>query len=365
MPSLTERQITRTVVHSFLTIALIGAIAWFAWTVRAVLVLILLAIVLATGLSPIVDALAGVHPPRARLRMSRGVATLLIYLVLLLGLSLLIVGFVPALVDQTESLIVTLPVYYEQLLEAARGLGQTYPFLGNLDQQLSAGLNDIAGNVSAIFSRAGSVLKVIGTVLSGLLSGVFLLVLTYYLIQEGRRVRGWLIAVLPRENRELASTVAERAQGRIGSWLIGQVALSLIIGSLTFIGLTIIGVPYSVLLAAIAAIGEVIPIVGPIFAAVPAVAIALFISPVKGLLTLGLAILIQQLENNLIVPQVMRRAVSLSPVVVLAAIMVGSEALGVVGAFLALPVAATISIIVDELLAQRDREERESADKAG
>ena len=355
---LTERQIIRVVVRSFLAIALLMLIGWFAWTVRSVLVLILLAVVLATGLGPVVDVLTGANPPRTRFRMARSVATLLIYLVLILALTLLVVGFVPAVANQAESLVVDLPIYYSQLLDTARYLGQTYPFLANLDQQLSASLNEIAGNASAIFGRAGSVLRLIGTLLSGLLSIIFLLVLTYYLIQEGDRVRGWLIWLLPEDSRALASSVAVRAQARIGSWLVGQFALSLIIGSMSFVGLSIIGVPYALLLAAIAAIGEVIPIIGPIIAAVPAIIIALFVSPLTGLLTLGLAILVQQLENNLIVPQVMRRAVDLSPVVVLAAIMIGSEALGVVGAILALPVAATISIVVDELLALRDHRKR-------
>ena len=119
---------------------------------------------------------------------------------------------------------------------------------------------------------------------------------------------------------------------------------------------------YAVLLALIAAVGEAIPLIGPIISAIPAVIVASFQSPLQGLLTLGLYILVQQLENNLIVPKVMERAVALHPLAVMLALLAGSELMGISGAILSVPVAAALSVLVREVrLGRREREERKQA----
>ena len=119
--------------------------------------------------------------------------------------------------------------------------------------------------------------------------------------------------------------------------------------------------PYALLLAVVAAVGELIPVVGPIIAAIPGVTVALFVSPVRALMAVALYILIQQLENNLVVPMVMRRAINLPPVVIMASLLMGSEVLGVIGAILSLPVAAAISVLVDSLIDLRDRRKAETS----
>jgi predicted PurR-regulated permease PerM len=161
------------------------------------------------------------------------------------------------------------------------------------------------------------------------------------------------VAFLPESRQVQACRVAEHIGQRLGGWVRGQLLLSAIIGTMTLVGLTIIGVPYAVLLSLVAAIGEAVPMIGPIVSAVPAIIIAFFVSPVQGFLTLGLYIVIQQLENNLVVPKVMGRAVSLHPVAVMLALLAGSELMGVTGAILAVPVTAALSVIVDEVRSQR------------
>ena len=140
---------------------------------------------------------------------------------------------------------------------------------------------------------------------------------------------------------------------RLGGWVSGQILLCVIIGSISWVGLTLIGVPYAVVLALIAGIMEAVPNIGPIIAAVPAVIIAALYSPWQALLVAILYIVIQQLENYIIVPRVMSRAVELHPLAVLLALMVGGELMGVLGAVLAVPVTAAISVIVDEIRAER------------
>jgi predicted PurR-regulated permease PerM len=365
---LSEQAALRVVFRSILLIVLVATLLWFAWTVRGVLVLLLIASILATGLTPIVDKISGRDSRTGKARMPRAVAVLLIYLALILLISLFAVGVMPPLIHQAEELVRNLPSYTEDLRGQLRALAEVYPFLAGLDQRLSDQLGNALGEFAAIFGQAAGVLRFALGLASGLLDFLLLLVLTLYLVVDGGQIRRWLIRLLPEESRPLAEGVTAGARHRISSWMIGQAALSLIIGTATYIGLTILGIPYALLLAVVAAVGELIPMVGPIISAVPAVIVALFISPVRALLTVGLYILIQQLENNLVVPMVMRRAINLPPVVVMAALLMGSEILGIIGAILSLPVAAAISVLIDELLDLRDRRstvERETVAASG
>jgi predicted PurR-regulated permease PerM len=188
---------------------------------------------------------------------------------------------------------------------------------------------------------------------SGTLDAIFALIVALYLTVDNRRILAYLVGFLPTDRRVQAQEVAGRIGVRFGGWVRGQLLLSAIVGLVILAGLSVIGVRYAFLLALLAAIGEAIPLVGPVFSAVPAVVIAFTQSPVQGFLTLALYVVVQQLENHLIVPRVMGRAVELHPLAVILALLTGGELLGVTGAILSVPVAAAISVIVDE--ARRER----------
>ena len=352
---MTEQAVFRVVIRSILFTVLLGALLLFAWTVRSVLVLLLVATILATGLGPGVDTLAGADPRTGRTRVPRAAAVLFLYLLLIGFIALFALGVTPPLYHQAEEFVRNIPVYSEIARQMLRDLGQVNPALAGLEDRLAGGIGGALSEFATISSQATSVLRFALGLASGLLDLLLLLVLTLYLIVDGPQIARWLVSLLPEGNRSLASEVLAGASQRISSWLLGQAALSGIIGLTTFVGLTILGVPYALLLAVVAAIGELIPMVGPIFAAIPAVVIALFISPVLALLTVGLYILIQQLENNLVVPMVMRRAINLPPVVIMVSLLMGSEVLGIVGAILSLPVAAAISVLVESLVTLRRR----------
>ncbi len=349
-----QQQAWQLIVRTVFFVLLVGAVAWFAWTVRSVLVLLLVAIILATGLSPVLDFIAGEYPPRRVLRLPRALAILVVYLTLIAGLALIVVVIIPPLADQIETLVAGLPTYAEWARGTFAGLAAAYPFLVGWDQRIIEGIEASLGGLGGLASQASTVLRFALGVANALLTLLLLLVLTFYLVIDGENLWRGTLHLLPAETRPLVDHVIARARLRIGAWLVGQLLLSLIIGTATFVGLLVLGVPFALLLAVIAAIGELIPMLGPILAAVPAVIVASFKSPFLGLLTVGLYILLQQLENHIVVPQVMRRAVDLPPVVVIVALLMGSEVLGVVGAILALPVAAALSIFVSELLALRD-----------
>ena len=183
---------------------------------------------------------------------------------------------------------------------------------------------------------------------------IFTFVLALYLTVDGDRVRRYAIEFLPCERRAQALLITERIGLRLGAWARGEALLAAIVGGMTWIGALLIGLPYAAALALIAAVGEVVPNVGPIVAAAPLIAFGLLSSPTQAALALLLAVLVQQLENNLIVPRVMGRAVDLHPVAVMLAILGGAELLGIPGALMGVPVAAGVSVVIAELKQERD-----------
>ncbi len=344
-----EHAILRIVFRSILLLILLIVVLWFLWSVRAVLVLVLIAGVLAMGLSPAVDVLSGQEGRRAFLLMPRAVAVLLIYVTIVLGLALIFVGIVPPLVSQTEAFLQHMPAYLDAARQELRALGDSYEFLQGLDVRAAQVLQDSLGGLGGALSQAPQVISVAVGLFSGAFSVLIVFVLTLYLIVDSGGMRRSLMGLVPPENRPLAEVTIDRIRRRIGNWLLGQILLSAIIGVAAFVGFLVIGLPYALLLAVITAVGELIPLVGPVLSAVPAVLVALTVSPLHALVTLILFIVIQQLENHLIVPQVMRRAIDLPPAVVIVALLMGAELQGLIGAVLALPVAAALSVIIQEL----------------
>ena len=342
----------RTVLFVFLLLFLV----WLVVQLRSVVVQVLLAIILSAGMTPLVDRVTraatewrwGWKPPRA-------VIVLVLYLLLIGLITLLGTLTIPPLFREIESLAIQIPTYLQRLQIWLEPLVAAYPLLADFatPDGLTQQLQRFSSQLTSLLSQALVVVRFAFGLVSGAFNTIFLLVLALYMTSDSRRIVDYLVAFLPYDRQSQASQVSARIGARLGGWVRGQLLLSAIIGSLTWVGLTVLGLPYALLLALIAAIGEVIPMIGPIISAVPAVLIAFIYSPLQGFLTLGLYVIIQQLENHLIVPKVMERAVALHPLAVLLALLAGSELMGVTGAILSVPTAAAISVVVDEIRRQR------------
>jgi predicted PurR-regulated permease PerM len=191
-------------------------------------------------------------------------------------------------------------------------------------------------------------------VLGGLFGFVTILILTFYFLVEGWRMRERLLWLFPRSKRARVDAASRDITVKISAWLGGQLLLGAIIGLTSAIGLWLLGVPFFYVLALIAGIGEMIPIVGPILAAIPAVAVASSISLKKALFVIIFFVLQQQFENHVLVPKVMQRQVGISAVTVIVALLIGGKLLGIAGAILAVPTAAILQVILTEFL---DRDE--------
>jgi predicted PurR-regulated permease PerM len=288
-----------------------------------------------------------------RRRVPRWLAILLLYVAFLLVAALILALVLPPLVQQVGQLAQDMPAYLDQLQRFLIARGVLKPrtswtaLLPNL-QQPGAVLTNVFGAVQGVLGVFGALITV--------------LILPFYLLLESASIHASLLRTVKPENRARADRMARAATIKVGAWLGGQLLLSVIIGTTATIGFWIIGVPYFYVLGLLAAVGEMIPVVGPIIAAVPAILLGLTVSPQTALIVLAYCWAQQFVENNLLVPRIMERQVGVSPVTIMVALLVGSTLLGLVGAILAVPSAAIVQLILREHFA-RDEEEPGAADQ--
>ena len=328
-------------VALLLKVLIVVAAVYFLYRVLDVLVLVFVAIIFATALEPAVNWMNRNHIPRV-------LAVLMLYLVIFLVLSLIVVLMVPPLVSQVTELARSFPYYYERLLSIfsyVSGSGQD-EVAGTLQQSLQ--------NLGANLTQAtSSIVATLVSIFGGILQFIVLLTVDFYLVIEEDGIIRFIRTVTPSTYQPYISQMMRRLKSKLGLWLRGQLLLMLIIGVLTYIGLTLLGAKYALILALWAGITEIIPYVGPILGAVPAVFLALSVSPLQALLVVALYLVVQQLENNIIVPMVMRRTVGLNPIVSIIAIAIGAKLGGVIGAILSIPVAVSVGVFLSDFFEKR------------
>lgn len=306
------------------------------YLIRDVLMILFISLILASAVDAPVDWLEKRKIPRV-------VGILSLYVVLFSILALLFVLFVPILTEQTQQFITTFPYYWNGFISSFEYLKVHYGFSGEAIEtfrKFTVGLASQGGN--GLFSFLSGIL-------GGIFSSMLILVLTFYMVVEEDAVKKTLRFLAPQRYQTSLTKLLYQMQRKIGTWLWGQILLSLIVGVLSYIGLVALEMPYAFVLSIIVAIAELIPYIGPILASIPAIILAFTISPLLALSVIILYIVIQQLENNILVPKVMEKTVGLNPIVSLAAVLIGARLGGIIGAFLALPVATAFSVIMDFL----------------
>lgn len=182
---------------------------------------------------------------------------------------------------------------------------------------------------------------------SGMLSVMLVLVITYHLVVQKNALGAMIHVIVPEQHRGRVEKILTTAQERIGGWALGQATLALFIGGMSFLGLSLLGVESALVLAIVAGLTELVPYVGPILGAVPALVVALADNPLKALLVLALYILIQRIENDLLVPRIMHKAIGINPVFIIIGVLVGAKVGGIGGAILALPLIAALVAVHD------------------
>lgn len=307
--------------------------------IRDILAALVVSIILAAALSPAVKFLEA-------WRIPRWLSILLAYTLAIGVISLALILIVPPLVDEIVQLTADFPNYYKQI----RDVLISYQQLPTLEE-LPKIVRDVAGTISTeLQSVAGGLFNALSSLVGGFLQVIFVLVLTYYLLAEPAGLERFIRFLVPKSHEEQALRILLACQERVAGWLRGQLVLSFLVGLAVYIGLTVLGVRSALVLALIAAITELVPIIGPILGSVPAVFLALTQSPLKAGLVVLLFLVVQQLENNLLVPRVMRRATGLDPVVTILAILVGGKLGGIGGMVVAVPIVTILSVFYDEFV---------------
>jgi predicted PurR-regulated permease PerM len=329
--------------------ALAVVIVWCAFLVREVLLLIYVSGLLAVGFSPVVRLIERQKVlPIGTGRFPRWLAILVLYVILigtLTGIGFLVV---PPLVHQSQQLWTAIPDMFNQVQEFLIEKGVITEHLTWTEAVKRAPTGGREGAVGTVF---GAVAGVVG----GLFGLVTILILTFYILIEAASLRNTMLRLFPAQNRQRVAAASRDITVKVSAWLSGQLLLGAIIGSSSAIGLWLLGIPFFYVLALLSGIGELIPVIGPVLSAIPAIAVAASVSLNKVLLVILFFIAQQQFENHILVPKVMARQVGVSAVTVIVALLIGGKLLGILGAILAVPTAAILQVVLAEIVAAREK----------
>src|SRR3989344_1357028 len=312
----------RTIIFTVLFIIFIG----FLYYVKDIILQLFVALLIMTILNPTVTKLQ-------RYKIPRALSVSIVYLILLALLVFSIATLIPALVDQTTKFAGAIP----RLLE-------------ELDIQIFV-IDQVTREVtSQIGNLPSQILRLSISVVTNIISLLTVFIFALYFLLARNKLDQHLSSLVTREQAKRVDVVLARLEKELGGWARGQLILMLLVGFATYIGLLILGIPYALPLALLAAVFEIVPNLGPFLSAIPAVVVGLGISPFTGLAVAALGFLIQQIENYVFVPKVMERSANVSPVVTLLALVIGFRIAGVVGAVLSVPVVITSRVLLSEFL---------------
>jgi len=357
-----ELGISRALYRGGLFLLVIFIAALILHELIGVLMQLFVASIIAAAMTPIVNSIvASERMRRSRWQPPRGVVVLLTYLVA--ALIAVTFGFVVvrAVVREIAMLLEDLPQYAEAFKTWLASVVAAYPGVHDvdLDTWIALNMQMALGGLPAALSGMLTFVGFATSLLGGFLTVLFTVFMALYLTVDAPRMRDYLVVFWPAGRRPRVSRMANEMGARLGHWAIGQGVLCLIIGGGAWLGLQLIGVPYAVLLGLVWALAEFVPGIGPFLSAIPSILLGFAVSPAIGVAAAVFSLAWSQVENNVITPKVMGNAVELHPLVILIALLVGSELLGAPGALLAIPVAATLAVIVDEIRLERVRSEVE------
>ena len=330
----------RSIVRTVLVIVCVALILYLLYLLRKPIGWLLISTFLAVALSPLVN--------RAARHMKRGLAIAVVYVGLLLIPILLIALIVPPLITEANNFAENVPQYADDVTEFVqenerlRDLNEDYDITGKLEEE--------AAKLPERLGGAAGTLRDIGFgIVSSLFALLTILVMTAFLLGSGHTWVQSIIASRPPAQRDRLRRSLEHMAGAVSGYVAGALTIAVIAGVATYIVLTILGVPFSGPLAVLAGLMSLIPMVGATIAAVLIGVVTLFEDfPTTTIIWAVWAIVYQQLENNLIQPQIQKRTVNVHPFITIVAVLFGGTLLGVMGAIIAIPIAASIQILLRE-----------------
>lgn len=314
--------------NQFILALFLLGVGWLFLQIKEVFVIIFTSYIIMASLLPFVEFLK-------KQRIPRVVAVLIAYFTTLTLLVLLIFPLIPFFSAQIQAFFVSLPFYFDQLAHIL-GIDVASVQIGSL---VASEFQLIGSNIFVVTSK----------IFGGLFSVVTVFVISFYLLMDHARITQNIIDFFPKRSAATIGSVLALIEEKLGAWLRGQIVLSAFIGFVTWVALVILGLEFALPLALIAGILEIVPTIGPIISAVPALVVALTISPAKAVFVVVAYLAIQMLENNILVPKIMQKAVGLNPIVIIIGIMIGSKLMGALGALLSIPFISMLLIIFRSL----------------
>lgn len=319
---------------TILRIILFGILFWSLFVLRDVLLMLIGAVIIAFAIEPLAHKLREYKVPR-------GVSVVVVYLFLVSVIAIAVTLILPILAQQTIQLSSQVPQIIQALEEKFGGLlGFDSELVApQLQQSLSSVGNNLTNVSSVVFQQTRSIF-------SGALSLLLVFIIAFYLVIEEDALKKLFRFIVPRQHMPYVELMIDRIQTKLGRWVLAQMFLGLVIGLAVGLGLWMIGVKYALALGLVAGLLEVFPVIGPLIAGVLGTTIALSQSFTLGIFVLVMYVIIQQVENHILIPNIMRKATGLNPLVTLIAVLLGGRLAGLVGVILSVPVATIISIIL-------------------
>lgn len=310
---------------------------WFLYVIRDVLLMLLAAIVIAAAIEPVADYLS-------RYKIPRSLSVVVVYGLIIALLGAVTTLLIPALAAQISQLAHSIPDLSERV-----GRDTLFRIIPS---------GELAGSLRQILIRLGDSLTQISfdvfqrtrSIFSGIISVLFVFMVAFYMVIERDALKKMFQMIIPARHMSYVNGLIDRATKSIGRWVLAQIVLAFIVGCVVSLGLWILGFPYALVLGLLAGILEIIPVIGPVIAAIPGIVVGLSLSLLYGVIALVFYIVIQQTENNILVPNIMRKATGLNPLVTIIAVLLGARLAGVVGAMLAVPLATIVNIFWSDMM---------------
>ena len=335
-----------TIHRGWIKLIVIGIFIYLLSQVTAVFFPLILAVVLSFILHPLVRIFCR---PLGKFSLPQPLAVIISFIVALGIIIALGTLILTPLVIEFNKFLVNLPELMERIQDLSMTFGQNTN-IAYLPQNIQSLVEQILSIVTSFFvGLAGKVVNGIFTFATKTIELVVVPVLAYYFLTDWLVLKEGVVTVFPENARKKVDEIIEEMGSVISSYIRGQAVISLIIGALVAVGMYVIDVDYPLVLGLVATLTETIPIIGPIIGSMPAICLAYLVSPILAVKTAAFYIVIHQLENHIIVPNIMGHTIALHPVVIIISLLIGGQLLGIVGMILAVPVAALLRVLYKHL----------------
>lgn len=316
------------------------AVAVALYLLRELVLVLLTAVVIASAVNPLANWLA-------RYKFPRVISVLLVYVVSFGIIFGTLFFLMPPLFEDFSDIAFKIPSQLNSFLSSNPSWNTAVNLFGNFSTDVS--VQDVVNEGFGTGVLPKNVYDLTKSIFSGLMNFVLIIVISFYLAVQKNGVENFLRVVIPSKREDYIIDLWRRTEKKIGLWIQGQLLLALIIGPLVFLALTLFQVKYALTLAIIASVFEIIPIFGPILASVPAVMLGFGDSFVLGLIVISLYVIIQQFENHLLYPLVVKKIIGVNPLIVILALIVGWSLFGFLGVIISIPLATLLMEFVTDL----------------